>query len=134
MEKIYEKIDALMDDYTKILEDVVCIESPSAIKSRVDEVGKYFINLAHENGWETEIEKFEEYGDVVTVIMNRNAPGDVITLSGHMDTVHPVGLFGYPPAKRAGDKLFGPGAMDCKGGRCCRIPCYESSCGYGLQR
>ena len=116
MKKIFEKIDSLMDKYTKILEDVVCIESPSTTKSRVDEVGKYFVNLAFENGWETEIERFEEFGDVVTVIMNKNAPGDVITLSGHMDTVHPVGLFGNPPTKREGDKLFGPGAMDCKGG------------------
>ena len=116
LKKIFEKIDNLMSEYTKILEDVVCIESPSTIKSRVDEVGKYFINLSLKNGWETEIERFEEYGDVVTVIMNRNAPGDIITLSGHIDTVHSVGSFGSPPIKREGDKLYGPGTMDCKGG------------------
>jgi len=116
MKKVFEKIDSLMDEYTKILEDVVCIESPTAIKDKVDEVGKYFTNLALKNGWEVEIEKFEEYGDVVAIIMNRNAPGSLITLSGHMDTVHSVGIFGEPPIRREGDKLFGPGTMDCKGG------------------
>ena len=76
----------------------------------MDEVGRYFIELSNKNGWEIEIKKFEDFGDVVTVIMNRNATGGVITLSGHIDTVHPVGLFGNPPAKREGNKLFGPGA------------------------
>jgi len=116
MEKIFKKIDSLMEEYVQILNDVVCIESPTLIKSRVDEVGKYFIDLAQKNGWETEIKKFEEFGDVVTVTMNKNAPGDVITLSGHMDTVHSVGLFGETPTRRDGDKLYGPGVMDCKGG------------------
>lgn len=116
MKSVFEKIDTLTYEYINILEDVVNIESPSLEKDRVDEVGRYFIELSNKNGWEIEIKKFEDFGDVVTVIMNRNAPGGVITLSGHMDTVYPVGLFGNPPAKREGNKLFGPGAMDCKGG------------------
>ena len=48
--------------------------------------------------------------------MNADSKAAPIALSGHMDTVHPIGLFGYPPSHREGDKLFGPGAMDCKGG------------------
>ena len=34
----------------------------------------------------------------------------------HMDTVHKKGAFGYPPVKKVGDKLLGPGVIDCKGG------------------
>lgn len=116
MNNIFKKIDSLTETYIKVLEDVVNIESPSSIKSKVDEVGEYFIKLANQNGWETEIKEFEDFGNVVIVTMNKESSGEVITLSGHMDTVHPVGLFGTPPAKRDGDKLFGPGAMDCKGG------------------
>ncbi|MDO5478940.1 MAG: hypothetical protein Q4G23_07225, partial [Clostridia bacterium] len=103
MKRVFENIDKLTDEYINILEDVVNIESPSLEKDRVDEVGRYFIELSNKNGWEIEIKKFEDFGDVVTVIMNRNAAGGVITLSGHIDTVHPIGLFGNPPAKREGD-------------------------------
>jgi glutamate carboxypeptidase len=39
-----------------------------------------------------------------------------VTLSGHIDTVHPKGMFGYPAVKRDGDKIYGPGVTDCKGG------------------
>lgn len=124
MKKVFENINSLTDEYIKILEDVVNIESPSLEKSKVDEVGKYFINLAAKNGWETEIEKFEDFGDVVTVIMNRNAPGGVITLSGHIDTVHPVGLFGNPAAKREGNKytLHREECSCCnEGDKCCQF-------------
>lgn len=43
--------------------------------------------------------------------------GPRILLVGHMDTVHPVGSIDGPmPVHEADGKLFGPGAMDMKGG------------------
>ena len=60
MKKVFENIDKLTEEYTNILEDVVNIESPSLVKNKVDEVGKYFIELSNKNGWETEIKKFED--------------------------------------------------------------------------
>lgn len=116
MKKVFDRIDILTDEYIKILEDVVNIESPSECKERVDEVGRYFIDLSIKNGWDVEVEEFSDYGNVVTVTMNKNILADTVTLSGHIDTVHPVGLFGTPPAKIKDDRLYGPGAMDCKGG------------------
>ena len=116
MKKIFEEIDSLTTEYIKILEDVVNMESPSGCKKRVDEVGKYFIDLSIKNGWDVEIKEFSDYGNVVTITMNKKNSGDIITLSGHIDTVHPVGLFGETPAKIEDDKIYGPGAMDCKGG------------------
>jgi glutamate carboxypeptidase len=47
--------------------------------------------------------------------MNPTAPGKPIALSGHVDTVHPVGSFARPSYVEDG-KLFAPGAEDCKGG------------------
>lgn len=116
MKKVFEEIDRLTAEYSRILEDVVNIESPSACKESVDQVGKYFSDLSIKNGWDVEIKEFSDYGNVVTITMNKKASGDIITLSGHIDTVHPIGLFGTPPAKIEGDKIYGPGAMDCKGG------------------
>jgi len=45
---------------------------------------------------------------------NFGQPG--ILISGHMDTVHPVGTLQQLPFKREGDKCWGPGIQDMKGG------------------
>ena len=116
MKKIFEKIDTLNSSFIDVWEDVCNIESPSAYKKGVDEVGSYFINIADENGWEVEIFEQETAGNVVCITMNSQSPKEPVTISGHMDTVHPVGLFGSPATRRDDEKIYGPGAMDCKGG------------------
>jgi len=56
------------------------------------------------------------YGDVVTARFNwRSTPG--ILVLGHLDTVHLVGTLKESlPIRRDGDRLYGPGVMDMKGG------------------
>ena len=39
-----------------------------------------------------------------------------ILIAGHLDTVHPVGTLKDLPFRREGDKAFGPGILDMKGG------------------
>lgn len=39
-----------------------------------------------------------------------------ILIAGHMDTVHPVGTLNVLPFKREGDRCYGPGILDMKGG------------------
>lgn len=39
-----------------------------------------------------------------------------ILISGHLDTVHPVGTLAKLPFRREGDKAYGPGIQDMKGG------------------
>ncbi|WP_209425264.1 M20/M25/M40 family metallo-hydrolase [Pararhodobacter sp. SW119] len=39
-----------------------------------------------------------------------------ITIMGHFDTVHPVGTLAVNPFRREGDKCWGPGICDMKGG------------------
>ncbi|SMO46366.1 M20/M25/M40 family metallo-hydrolase [Paracoccus laeviglucosivorans] len=45
---------------------------------------------------------------------DQGKPG--ILVSGHLDTVHPVGTLGQNPWRRDGGKLYGPGIQDMKGG------------------
>lgn len=116
MKEIFKKIDELSNDFVNVWEDVLNIESPSNFKKGVDKLGSYFINFAKQNDWDVEIFKQENFGDVVTITMNSNSTLPPVTISGHMDTVHPLGSFGTPAAHREGDILYGPGAMDCKGG------------------
>jgi glutamate carboxypeptidase len=44
----------------------------------------------------------------------RDTPG--ILIMGHMDTVHPVGTLAQLPWRRDGERCFGPGILDMKGG------------------
>src|SRR5256885_1082458 len=53
------------------------------------------------------------------LIVRNQAPGNGpgILILSHIDTVHPVGTLSGPlPFRRDGDKLFGPGLFDMKGG------------------
>jgi glutamate carboxypeptidase len=56
------------------------------------------------------------YGDVVTARFNWGSTPGILVL-GHLDTVHLVGTLKESlPIRRDGDRLYGPGVMDMKGG------------------
>jgi len=57
------------------------------------------------------------FGDSIRVTFphpDQGKPG--ILVSGHMDTVHPIGTLEKLPFRREGDICYGPGIMDMKGG------------------
>ena len=112
-EKIISKLN---NNYVKIWEDICNIESPTNNKQGVDRVGNYFVNLANEKGFAVEKLEQKVSGDVVRIILNPDSKGKMITLSAHIDTVHELGSFGYPPVTFKDDKIIGPGVCDCKGG------------------
>ncbi|MBE5743963.1 MAG: M20 family metallopeptidase [Clostridiales bacterium] len=116
LSSLIKKIDELHSEYVSVWEDICNIESPTSYKQGVDEVGLYFINLAKKFGWKVEVLEQEVSGNAVCITMNENASGKPVAISGHIDTVHPVGSFGSPAVKIQNDKIYGPGVMDCKGG------------------
>ena len=114
--KIFERIDELNDEFVEFWQKLCDIESPSSYKEGVDAVGKCVMDKARARGWQIKIHKEEVSGDAISIIMNPEAKGAPVCFSGHMDTVHPVGSFGTHPTRIEGDKMFGPGVTDCKGG------------------
>ena len=130
--RLFDEIDALNEKYITFWTDVCNIESPTELKSGVDAVGAYFIARAKEMGWNVEVFEHPVSGNCVTITMNPNAPLPPIALSGHMDTVHPVGLFGSPAVRREGNLLYGPGVTDCKGGTVASFMAMEAlqNCGF----
>jgi len=113
---LFETIDQLNESYLSFWEDVCNIESPTTFKKGVDAVGSYFIEQANLRGWQVEIFEQPVAGNVVCITLNPHADAAPICFSGHMDTVHPIGLFGTPPVRRDHEKIYGPGVTDCKGG------------------
>lgn len=116
VKQVFEQIEKLNDKYVDVWEDILNIESPSDYKEGVDAVGEYLKKIAEDKNWKIEVFTQERFGDVICITMNSDSDNQPIAISGHMDTVHPVGSFGNPAARRDGNKLYGPGAYDCKGG------------------
>lgn len=116
MEALFEIIEAKKEEYLKFLKEIAEIESPTTYKEGVDAVGEYFIAKAKAKGWKTEIFPQETAGNVVVITMNSESEERPFCLSGHIDTVHPLGIFGEPCVKIEGNRMTGPGVCDCKGG------------------
>ncbi len=115
-EKLLNEIDALNEEFKNRWIEVGNIESPTDFKAGVDAVGKYFLDYATKMSWKTEVLPQQVAGNCVCITMNENAKKSPITLSGHIDTVHPIGSFGSPAVRTEDDIIYGPGVMDCKGG------------------
>ena len=116
MNDLFKTIESLNEEYLQFLIDICSIESPTECKAGVDSVGEYIEEKARKKGWLTERERQEISGDVWCITMNADAEGAPVCLSGHMDTVHPVGSFGYPCVRMDSENIYGPGVCDCKGG------------------
>jgi len=114
--KLMERLDILEKTYIDFWIDICNIESPTEYKEGVDAVGKYIIQKAKERNWQIEIQKQEISGDAICITMNSKSKEKTICFSAHMDTVHPIGLFGYPPVRCDEENIYGPGVCDCKGG------------------
>ena len=57
------------------------------------------------------------FGDVVIGRLDGQEPGPGLLILAHVDTVHAVGTLAGPlPIRRDGDRLYGPGVTDMKGG------------------
>ena len=131
-EALFKEIDRLYEGYLRFWEDVCNIESPTHFKQGVDDCCEYFVRRAESLGFEVEVFPQAASGDPVCITMNPHASGEVVCLSGHLDTVHPVGLFGTPAVRFDDEKIYGPGVTDCKGGVVGAMYAMEvlHNCGY----
>jgi glutamate carboxypeptidase len=108
-------------DADEILDGIlewVAIESPSddqeAVNAMVDRVEEDLLAL----GVRPErVPGREGYGDVLQARTPWGGSGPGILVLSHLDTVHPVGFKEHGnPIRREGDKVYGPGIYDMKGG------------------
>lgn len=114
--KLFETIDTLYESYLTVWEEICNIESPTNCKEGVDKVGTYVAELARQHGWLVETLTQPVSGDAVCITMNPDAQARPVSFSAHMDTVHPIGLFGTPAVRVEAGRMIGPGVTDDKGG------------------
>ena len=133
--QIFAKIEELEQQYQQVWEAFCAIESPTLFKEGVDAAGEYIAQLAREKGWLVEYCCQDVAGDAVCITMNPDAAAAPLAISGHVDTVHPVGLFGTPAVRRESDTIHGPGVMDCKGGIVAGLLAMDAlaQCGFAVR-
>ena len=56
------------------------------------------------------------FGDCVRATFGHPSSAPGILVMGHMDTVHPIGTLAHLPFRLDGERCYGPGILDMKGG------------------
>ncbi len=116
MNSLFNYIDNRSNDFIKLLEDLVSINSYTPDKSDVDKVGDRIKAFSENEGFQVSVTPFEKAGDGLLITLNRDAELAPIVFTGHMDTVFPKGTFSAPLFRKENGKCFGPGVVDMKGG------------------
>ena len=115
MNRIFEFIDKNEKEFLSFWIDICNLEGVAEDKESLDGVADKIADFARDLGFFVNRIPFEKCGDFLVIDTKNNAKAGVCFLA-HMDTVHQKGVFGYPPVKTEGDRLIGPGVIDCKGG------------------
>ena len=125
MKTLLEYIDSKEAEMLEFLEKLVNIDSGSYDKAGVDRVGDILAERLKALDFAVQRSPQKEFGDHVI----GNKPGAGIhrmLFIGHMDTVFPAGTAQTRPFRIEGDRAFGPGVMDMKGGITCLIYALEA--------
>ena len=118
-EKIGEFVAQEEQGMFKLLEALVLQPSFSRCKKAVDAVGAILAKSLQDSGMHLEVVPQSEAGDhlIFRSPACRNHRSSIL-LFGHMDTVFPIDS-SFNWYKEIGEKIFGPGVIDMKGGLVC---------------
>ncbi|WP_312048078.1 M20 family metallopeptidase [Anaerotignum sp.] len=115
--EINDYIDKHRDEIIADWRDIVNIESFYGEPDGVNRCAQRIRQEFEKEGFVCRnISVGERHGDVLVGIMGEDREGAPILFSGHMDTVFPKGKLGENPFHIEGDKAYGPGVLDMKGG------------------
>lgn len=118
MSELLSYFQSQRDWMVDTLTTLVNFETPTKDKAAVDKLGAHLEAEFRALG-ASAITRYPiaGAGDVVLARWNEDAPGKPIMFLIHIDTVWPLGTLAERPVHIDGDgRLFGPGAVDMKGG------------------
>ena len=105
-------------DLTAIVEGIarwVAIESPTSDVAAVNRmIDRVAADLGDTPGHVERLPGRQGFAD--TLVARTAADGAGILILSHVDTVHPIGTLQSSPFRRDGDRLYGAGIYDMKGG------------------
>lgn len=107
-----------LQEMVDLLTTLISYETPTRDKVHVDKLGAFLENQFRDLG-ASSVTRFPqtEVGDLLLAKWNEDAPGKPIMFLIHIDTVWALGTLAERPTRIGDDgKLYGPGAIDMKGG------------------
>lgn len=108
-----EFLQSREDEMLSLLEELVNIDSGSANKEGIDQIGARLSAVYRENGFLVEVIEEKEQGNHL-LIQHKDAVNPKIIAVAHMDTVFKKGTAKERPFKIEGNRAFGPGVIDMK--------------------
>jgi glutamate carboxypeptidase len=116
-------VEAAEPEYLRDLAALVDIDCGSYTKTGVDEVGRWVAAAFERLGGQVTRHHHQTFGDTIVATFGPSggaepgAPdGRRVLLIGHMDTVFDPGTAAGRPFRIDGDRAYGPGVTDMKGG------------------
>jgi glutamate carboxypeptidase len=109
-------VDNHRSEMLSLLECLARIESPSAESFLVGKAVDALDAAYRRAGLFTRQIAAEGFASHLVAETPMDVDGPRVLLVGHCDTVYPSGTLRAMPVRRDGDRLFGPGVMDMKGG------------------
>ncbi len=97
------------------LEFLVNTDSGSYYKNGIDKLVDYYADKYSELGFQIEVDEQDEYGNNLIAKYKGEKEGNFLFL-GHLDTVFAAGTAAERPFTIKGDRAYGPGVSDMKGG------------------
>ena len=125
MKALLEYIDSKAGEMLELLERLVNIDCGTYDKVGVDQVGDILAERLAALDFDVQRDLQKEFGDHV-IGFKPGAGHQRILFIGHMDTVFPVGTAQKRPFRMEGDRAFGPGVVDMKGGITCLLYALEA--------
>jgi glutamate carboxypeptidase len=107
---------ARTQEMVAFLRQLVEAESPTNEKKAVDQVAAILAEASRRSGAKLTFFPQKKVGDHFLAEWGSSSKGKGILLLGHMDTVFPLGTLKNMPFYTKGEKVFGPGVLDMKGG------------------
>lgn len=105
------------NEYTEQLRELVNIESGSFYPEGVDRMAEVMAKKYLDLGLYVEKKRFDSRAGFCLEVTNRpEAETFDVLMTGHMDTVFPVGTVAQRPFSTDGKAAFGPGVIDMKSG------------------
>ncbi len=125
MKTLTNHIDQKEDEMLEFLKKIVNIDSGTYNKTGVDQVGNVLGERLEALDFTVKRSPQKEFGDHISGRKPGTGNYRIIFL-GHMDTVFPAGTVLQRPFRIEGNRAYGPGVVDMKGGITCLLYALEA--------